>query len=212
MTGFAPLGSTALGQSSTNANYALSVTSGTFTLSMQGAAKLISDVYPFGTFLLDGKAVTMTAQRPADFDTGAFAYTGQDVELDQNFGLIIDTLYNNSQFTYTGHDVVLDVGFGIGAETGSFSFTGQSINFTKQMNISAETGVFTYTGQDALKGIGEVFAVGTFTYTGQTVDMSVQRLFSPVLAGAFNYSFAADTKTRGWFSPTVPPTIWTDAA
>jgi hypothetical protein len=77
------------------------------------------------------------------------------------------------------------------------------------MNISAGTGVFTYTGQDALKGVSEAFAVGTFTYTGQAVDMTVQRLFQPI-SGQFTYSFAADIKSRGWFSPFVPPAIWTE--
>lgn len=40
MTGFAPIAATSLGQSSTNANYQMQVSSGTFTLSMQGAAYL----------------------------------------------------------------------------------------------------------------------------------------------------------------------------
>ena len=52
MTAFALLASTAIGQASTNANYQLSVNSGTFTLSMQGAAKLITDIYPTGTFTI----------------------------------------------------------------------------------------------------------------------------------------------------------------
>ena len=78
------------------------------------------------------------------------------------------------------------------------------------MNISAVTGTFTLTGQDALKGVSEVFSKGTFTYTGQAVDLTVQRHFD-VDAGAYTYTFQ-DFKTRGWFSPTVPPAIWTEVA
>ena len=48
------------------------------------------------------------------------------------------------------------------------------------------------------------------TYTGQTVELTVQRHFD-VDAGAYTYTFQ-DFKTRGWFSPTVPPAIWTEVA
>jgi len=205
-----PIGGAPSGASA-NANYALPVTNGTFTLSMRGAGKLITDIYPTGTFVLDGKAVGMTAQRPANFDTGAFTYIGQNVSLDQNFGLIIDTVYNNSQFTYTGQNVVFEKGFGMVLTSEPFTSTGQNINFTKQMNVDFDSATFTLTGQDAFKGVGEAFAVGTFTYTGQDVTMFAGRFLRPE-TGIYTYSFATDIKTRGWFSPTVAPTIWTDAA
>ena len=145
MTGFAPIAATSLGQSSTNANYQMPVTHGTFALSMRGAALLIGDVFPYGVFQIDGRAVTLSAQRPLSVNNGAFTYTGQSVELDYGFGIVVDV----TTFAYTGQNVVLDVGFGIGANNGSFSLTGQSIDFTKQMNISEETEAITLTCLDA---------------------------------------------------------------
>jgi hypothetical protein len=210
MLGFSTLGTTALGAPTANEAYSLQVTTATFTLSMQGAAKLITDIYPSGSFATNGRAVGLSAGRPSTFTTGSFSLSGQNIDFDQNFGLIIDSVYNSATFTYTGQNVVFDTGFGMVLDSGSYSLTGQSFAFTKQMNISAETGVFTYTGQDALKGVGEVFAVGAFTYSGQAVDMTVQRHFD-VDAGSYSYSFH-DFKIRGWLTPITPPEIWTDAA
>lgn len=211
MTAFAPLGSTTLGQSSTSANYIIGAGSGTFALSMRGAALLIGDLFPYGVFQIDGRPVTLSAQRPYAINNGSFTLSGQDIILDQNFGLIVDSVYNNATFTYTGQSVVLDVGFGLAANHQPYTYTGQSVDFTKQMNISAETGIFTYTGQDALKGVGEVFDRGQFTYSGYSVEMTVQRHLD-ARNGTFTYILPADVKIRGWFSPTVPPEIWTDAA
>ena len=206
MTAFAPLGSTALGQASTNANYVMGAGSGTFSLSLRGAALLIADIFPHGLFELDGHPVTLSAQRPFSVSTGTFTLTGNDVELDYGFGVIA----NNATFTYTGHNVILDVGFGMVLDSGVFALTGQSIDFKKDMNISAETGTFTLTGNDAFKGVGEQFDRGQFTYTGHAVEMTVQRLFTPITA-EFNYQFT-EFKIRGWLTPNIPPAIWTDAA
>ena len=46
-----PIGSGPIG-SSGGASYVMLVTSGTFTLSMSGAGKLITDIYPSGQFLI----------------------------------------------------------------------------------------------------------------------------------------------------------------
>lgn len=208
MLGFAPIAKTALGSPTPTVDSALDAASGTFTLSMQGAAKLITDVYPSGTFATSGQAITFRANRPADFDTGVFTLTGQDITFDQNFGLIVDSVYNSATFTLTGQSVVLDTGFGIAANSGTFTFTGNSIDFTKQMNVSADAGTFTYTGQDALKGVGEAFAVGSFTYTGQDVTLFIGR-FIDAESGSFSTTMQ-DFKIRGWFSPTVPDEIWTE--
>jgi len=210
MLGFAPLAATALGSPSANEAYSIQVTSGTFTLSMQGAGKLITDIYPSGVFTLSGQPVSIFAGRPTEIFAGSFTLTGHNIDLDQNFGLIIDSVYNSATFTYTGQTVVFDTGFGMVLDSGTFASTGQSVNFKKDMNIAAVTGIFTLTGQDAFKGVGEVFSQGTFTYTGQAVEFTVQRHFD-ANAGAYIYTFQ-DFKTRGWFSPTVPPAIWTEVA
>lgn len=210
MLGFSALGKTALGAPSPNEAYSLQVTTGTFTLSMQGAAKLITDIYPSGTFALNGRAVGLSAGRPSNFSAGSFTLTGQDITLDQNFGLIIDSVYNSATFALTGQNVVFDTGFGAVINNGSFSLSGQSINFKIDMNIAADRGAFTLTGQDALKGVAEAFAVGTFAYTGQDATLFVGRFLRPV-SGEYNYTFL-NFKTRGWLSPHVPVEIWTDVA
>ena len=206
MTGFAPLGSTAIGQASTNANYALSVISGTFTLSMQGAAKLITDIYPSGTFTLSGQSVGLSAGRPSNFSAGSFTLNGQNITFDYGFGIIA----NNGSFTLAGQNVIFEKGFGIGANSGSFSLTGQSIPFKKAMNVDLNNATFTLTGQDALKGVAEAFDRGQFTYSGQDVTLFVGRFLRPV-SGQYNYTFQ-NFKIRGWLSPTLPPAIWTDVA
>ena len=206
MTGFAPLGSTAIGQASTNANYALSVISGTFTLSMQGAAKLITDIYPSGTFTLSGQSVGLSAGRPSNFSAGSFTLNGQNITFDYGFGLIA----NNGSFTLAGQNVIFEKGFGIGANSGSFSLTGQSIPFKKAMNVDLNNATFTLTGQDALKGVAEAFDRGQFTYSGQDATLFVGRFLRPV-SGQYNYTFQ-NFKIRGWLSPTLPPAIWTDVA
>ena len=78
------------------------------------------------------------------------------------------------------------------------------------MNIAAERGAFTLTGQDALKGVAEAFDRGQFTYSGQDAALFAGRFLRPV-TGEYSYTFK-DFKIRGWFSPTVPAEIWTDAA
>lgn len=204
MTAFAPIAATTLGQSSSSAGYQMQVTSGTFTLSMQGAALLVGDIFPHGLFTYTGHAVDLNVQRLFSADTGAFVVTGQNVNLDHGFGLLVDS----GTFTYTGHNVSFDLSRGLSANSGSFALTGQSLGLTKQMNISAETGVFTYTGQNAFKGVGEVFEVGTFTYTGHNVDLNAQRTLNAE-TGAFSYSFQ-DFKIKGWFAPSISSTTWTE--
>ena len=208
MLGFAPIAKTALGAPTANEAYALNATSGTFTLSMQGAAKLITDIYPSGTFATSGQAVTFRANRPADFATGVFTLTGQNITFDQNYGLIIDSVYNSATFAYTGQSIVFDTGFGIAANNATFTVTGRDVDFTKQMNISADVGTFTYTGQDALKGVAEAFATGSFTYTGQAATLFVGRFLRPENG---TYSITMQPfKIKGWLSPSVPDEIWTE--
>ena len=193
---------------SSSASYSIQVISATFTLSMQGAGKLITDVYPSGQFILDGRSVGLTAQRPANFDAGTFTLNGQDVTLDQNFGLIIDATYNNASFTYSGQDVILESGFGMVLSSEAFTLTGQSVDFKKDMNISAERGAFTLTGQDALKGITEAFDVGSFTYSGQAATLFIGRT---ITLGSQQYSYQLhDFKIRGFLTPFVPPEVWTE--
>jgi len=184
--------------------YVMSVTHGTYALSMQGAAKLITDIYPSGTFTLSGNAVTLSAQRAFPVDAGSFTFSGQDVGLDYGFGIVVDS----GTYTLTGQDIIFDTGFGIVVDSGSFTLTEQDINIHISMN--AVNGSFTVTGQNIPKGISEAFDEGTFTYTGRDADFTVQRLF--VIDNGSYAVTGYDTKFRGFFSPYVPPEIWTEVA
>lgn len=184
--------------------YVMSVTHGTFTLSMQGAAKLITDIYPSGTFAVSGNAVTLSAQRPFPVDAGTFTLTGQNVELDYGFGIVVDS----GSYTLTGQDLIFDTGFGIVVDSGSYTLTEQDINIHISMN--AISGSFTVTGQNIPKGISEAFDNGTFTLTERDANFTVQRLFT---INSGTYAMAGyDFKFRGFFSPYVPPEIWTEVA
>ena len=188
------------------APYALAVTHGQYALSMQGAAKLITDIYPSGTFTLSGQAVGLSAQRPSDFSAGTYTLTGHDVELDDGYGIVV----GSGSYTLTGQDFVFDTGFGLVWAKGVFALTGQDINANISMN--AVNGSFTVTGQDALKGVSEVFEVGVFTLTGQDASVTGQFNMS-VDAGAINFNTSNhDIKIRGFLSSYVPPETWTEVA
>jgi len=182
-------------------SYVMSVTHGTFALSMQGAAKLITDIYPSGTFTLSGNAVTFSTQRAFPVDEGVFTVSGQNVELDYGFGIIVES----ASYTLTGNDVVLDLGFGILVDSGAYTLTEQDINIHISMN--AVSGSFSLTGQNIPKGITEVFDNGTLTLTGRDVDFSLQRLL--VAANGIYPVTGQDIKFRGFLTPYVPQETWT---
>lgn len=188
------------------APYVLPVTHGQYALSMQGAAKLITDVYPSGTFAVNGQTAGLSAQRPSNFAAGTYTLSGQDVTFDYGFGIVVDS----GNYTLTGQDFVFDTGFGVVWAKGTFTLTGQSVNTNISMN--AVNGSFTVTGQDALKGVGEVFEVGTFTMTLRDAAITAQFNMS-VDAGSVSLDTSGnDIKIRGFLSAYVPPEIWTEVA
>lgn len=60
--------------------YTMSVTHGTYALSLHGAAKLISDIYPSGEYILSGSDVVLRFAHAYTFavDSGSYALTMQD--------------------------------------------------------------------------------------------------------------------------------------
>lgn len=204
MLGFAPIATTPLGAPSANEAFSLQAQTGVYALSMQGAGKLITDIYPSGSFTLNGRAAGFSAQRPANFAAGTFTLVGQNITLDQGYGVIA----NNASYTLTGQNITFDTGFGVVVVSGSFTVTGQSINVDIAMN--AESGSFTLTGQDALKGIGESVDQATFTVTYQDAAVTAQKKItaenqSQTLTGH-------EIDIRGFLSAYVPPEIWTEVA
>lgn len=171
MLGFNPLSSAPLGATASGDKTILAG-SGTFTLSMQGAAKLVSDVYPSGEFVSDGQAITLTVQRAFVADAGTFTLSGQSL--------------------------IIAGQFGISAEKGTFALTGQGATVTAQLNIAANAGSFTVTGTDAEtetrtaagnvlldRNYGLPLDAGTFALTYST-DLDFQKGFGVIAnSGSF---------------------------
>lgn len=204
MTAFNPIANGPLAGTG-GANYVINTTSGTFTLSMQGAAKLITDIYPSGTFSVSGTIVDLSAQRPFSVNSGTFTYSGHDVELDDGYGIVVDS----GTFTLTGYAPLLDTGYGIVWRKGEFATTGHPVN--KGISINAESGTYVLAGQNAPKGVTEKVDTCYLYLTGQDATLTAQlHLRTETLEYA---PFKGhDIKVRGFLSPTVPFEIWTEAA
>ena len=184
--------------------YTMTVSHGTYTLSLQGAGKLITDIYPSGQFTLDGRAAGLSAQRPFSVDAGSFASSGHDVQFDYGFGIVVDS----ASYTLTVQDVTFDTGFGLVGGSGSYTLTGQDINSNISMN--ALSGQYSLIGSELFKGVSEVFESGTFTLTLQNSDVTAQFHVSTD-AGALTV-VGKEADFRGFFSAYVPPEIWTEVS
>ena len=202
MLGFAPIATTPLGAPSANEAFTLQAQSGTYTLSLQGAGKLITDIYPSGTYVLNGRAVGLSAQRPANFDAGSFTLEGQDITFDQGYGVIA----SNGSFTLTGNDVVFDTGFGLVTQSGEYTLTYQTVNIDISMAVGS--GTFTLTGQGTPKGIGEAVQSNPYVVTYQDASVTAQRLMS---AESASYSKVGYTvRFLGFISPNIPVAVYTE--
>lgn len=209
MTAFNPVASGPIAASG-GANYALSVTSGTFTLSMQGAGKLITDIYPSGTF----------------------SVSGTQVDLDKSLNIDV----NSGTFTLTGHTVVTSRGKGLEALSGTFAITGQPLEGQFSFSLGSTVGTFALTGTDITVIIDASYLVQSGTFTASFNDLDRLGANYDIVANAgsiamtvhdldrlgANYTVAADEndytysgnllKFRGFFSAYVPPETWTEVA
>lgn len=205
MLGFAPIATTPLGAPSANEAFTLTAQNGVYALSLQGAGKLITDIYPSGTFLLNGRAAGLSAGRPTQANSGTFVLEGQDVTLDQNYGVIA----SNGSFTLAVYDVELDRNAGLIAESGAFTLTGQDLTLQIDVSISAESGAFVLQGQNAARKISEVFDSGSFTLTANNADGLVYS--RNIIVESSPYSITGQTvKFRGFLSLSVLPSIYTE--
>ena len=193
--------------SSGGANYAMSVTSGTFTLSMQGAAKLITDTYPSGTFILSGQPVGFREEYAYPIQSGTFTLTGQTTTGSLGKGIFLDV----GTFASTGNTVSFQKSLSPDAQVGVFTLTGQDQTYEIDISIIPPAATFTLTGQPVIFGFDIDAETGTFALTGQSAALRHGRTISIPDAQAYSYQ-GYDVKFRGWFSPTLPPAIWTDAA
>lgn len=187
--------------------YVMSVTHGTYALSLQGAGKLITDIYPSGTFTLDGRAINFDVGYAFAVDTGTFTQTGNDAAFAIGKGVVADS----GTFALSVYNIETSVGLSPDAEVGVFTLTGQDIAITDlHISISPDAASFAATFQDASVTAQRPFPVdqGTFTLTVNDASVTAQRTLEIDEANYLTSYY--DVKFRGFFSPYVPPEIWTE--
>mgnify|MGYP003109376976 FL=1 len=187
MLGFSPLASAPLAAvGETGESFSLSVDAGSFattgqavnfqkallldaqagliTLSVHGAAKIITEFMPDGQFVVTGNDVSLIVSLAGPAAHGTFTLTGQNVSLLKN--ITFDGLTTGS-FTLTGQPITFD--FSIAAASGSFVFTGQEI--TEDISDKVSAGTFTVTFNDAVLERARAIPadLGQFTYQGHSV-------------------------------------------
>lgn len=203
-----PIGNGPIG-SSGGANYALNAVSGTFTLSMSGAAKLITDIYPSGQFVLSGQPVGFREDYAYPIQSGTFTLTGNTTTGSLGKGIFLEPV----SFATTGHAVTMQKNLSPDAAVGVFTLTGQVQTYEIQVSYVVDTTTFTLTGQNA--GVNAQFqmvaANGSFAMAVFAADTTAQRKMQAEVAEAYSYT-GFEVKFRGFFSPVIPPETWTDAA
>lgn len=215
MLGFAPIAASPLGAPSANETFSISAQNGVYALSLQGAGKLITDIYPSGSFLLNGRAVALNKGKAISAESGTYTLSGStaDIEtrsndanilLDRNYGLVAA----NGSYTVTLQDATLKQGFGLIAESGAYTLSGQDLTLQIAVSILADSGAFVFTGQNTSRKIGEVFDSGSFTVTAIDADLVYGR---SIELGFHSYTASGhDVKFRGYLSPNLPLEIYTE--
>ena len=225
MASFASITQLPIGSAATSESFSLSAESGTYALSMHGAAKLITDIYPSGVYLLNGHIVDLKVGYAFSLDSGSFALSGTDAEtenrtdntkilLDVNFGVPAET----GVFTLTGQDVELDSGFGLVAEAGSYVVTSNNVNLNISMAVPSVS--YVVTGQDTAQKITEVIDAGSFNVVLHDNSVFSNRI---ITADSGSYSKTVfKVRFRGFLSPeparpefidaVVPEGAWTAGA
>jgi len=175
----------------------MSVTSGTFTLSMQGAPKLISEVTPSGEFNFTGHNVTLRKELHMAADSGSLSVSGQEASFNRSMAsdagsfstsgnsvsFITSMAAAAGSFSVLGQDVSFNVTLPV--TSGSFSTSGQDAFFKSSMLANSAT--FTLSLQGAAKLISEVTPFAEFNITGSNVTLTKDLKLS-ANNGSFNYA------------------------
>lgn len=217
MLGFNPLSSAPLGAAASGDKTILAG-SGTFTLSMQGAAKLISDVYPSGQFTSDGQAITFSAQRAFVADAGTFTVSGQSLIIAGQFGIFAE----RGTFALAGQGATVTAQLSVAANNGSFILTGTNAETETRTNdsnvlldrnyglpLDAGTFALTYSVDlDFKKGFGVIANSGTFASTVYDVTFTKDMNIFPdsgtfTLAGQPITEGISEVVDSGTFTMTV---------
>ena len=197
---------------------------GAFALSVQGAAKIITEFVPDGQFVVTGSDASFVLAAGADAAHGNFNVTGQNVNL--TISLIFDDLVD-AQYTFTGQPITF--GFGMGAVNGSFTLTGQDI--TEDISDRVAVGTFTVTFNDATLQLDRMLAAnnGQFTYIGHgnnfrgffdVPDLPAKTYTEQIIAAktyteqtVASANFTEQTLPLStWTESVVQNSNWTDAA
>jgi len=194
--------------SSGGANYSMAVTHGTFTLSMQGAGKLITDLYPTGQFTLSGQPLLNPVAYNYAIQSGSFGLTGHEVIVSLGKGVFLEPV---GTFATTGQAVSFQKNLSPDAQVGTFTLTGQDQSYEIHISIIPPAATFTLTGQDVIFNFPIEAEVGTFALTGNAAILRHGRTLTVADTAAYTYQGFA-VKFRGWVTPVVPPEVWTDAA
>lgn len=218
MLAFGAIAEFPLASASKSQTYSLDALSGTFTLSMQGAGKLISDIYPSGSYILNGRAFNFDVGYQFGVDNGSYTLTGTGAEteirtdatkilLDIDFGIPAET----GVFTLTySSDLDFQKGFGIILDSQAFVVTGQDADLIKDMNIGAASGSFVQTGRDVsvTAQLNMDADNASFTVTGTSITYTKQMNMD---LGFDTYSYdGKDITILGWLEPTPDPEAWTE--
>lgn len=215
MASFGSVTQFAIASSTSTESFVLSVNSGTYAISLHGAAKLITDIYPSGSYLLNGRTVGLNIGNIITAENASYTLTGTDAEtetrnnaanvlLDRNYGIVADS----GTFTATMTDADLMKGFGIGAGSNAYTVTYNDIN--ANVSFAAPTGSFLMFGQPAFKGIGEGFEAGSFTVTTQDASFIYGRAVYPV---SHKYTMTGnDITIRGFLSPVTTAKTYVESA
>ena len=201
------IGSGAIG-SSGGANYSMPVTNGTFTLSMAGSAKLITDLFPSGQFIVSGQPLLNPIAYNYAIQSGSFGLTGNTVIVSLGKGVFLEPI---GTFTTTGQAVSFQKNLSPNAQVGTFTLTGQDQSYEIHISIIPPAATFTLSGQDVIFNFPIEAEVGTFALTGIAATLRHGRTISIADTQAYTYQ-GYEVKFRGWFTPFVPSEIWTDAA
>ena len=220
MLAFGAIAEFPLASATTAQAYSMDALSGTYALSLQGAGKLISDLYPSGSYILSGRAFNFDVGYKFDVANGAYSLTGTDAEteirtdvskilLNIDFGVPADT----GVFTLTySTDLDFRKGFGIILDSQAYALTGRDVDLTKDMNIGAASGSYVFTGYDVsvTAQLNMAAANGSFALSGTDITYTKQMNMD---FGFGSYSNdGKDIDILGWLEPTPETELWTEQA
>lgn len=167
-----------------------------FTLSLQGAAKLITEFVPDGQFAVSVQEINFG--RSVAFGAGSFVLTGQGASKQ------LSHVFNAGEFDLSQEEI--NFGFSFAALAGSFAVTGQEI--TEDITDVFGSGSFALTLQDASVTAQRFVAVtsGSFGLTGH--DFTAKGFLSPSLPPKLYAEQTVPSKT--WVEPIEPTGTWAE--